>query len=106
MDILKIRAITLFFVAFLNLCLFAVLLYKSKKDKSRIWLGLTAFFSALYAFFSGATYFFWGSTITVSLIWYKTTWLGILIIPCFVIFTYYFSNNIKNLALKAILLYI
>ena len=106
MDILKIRAITLFMVAFLNLGLALVLWYGARKDKSRVWLGVTALSSSFYALFCGATYFFWGGNLFISLIWYKTTWFGILMIPAFLIFIYYFTSNTKNLALKAIIFYL
>lgn len=105
MDIIKIRGITLFVVALLNLFLVLALWYKSKKDKARIWLGYTALFSGFYAFFCGATYFFWDKGMEVSLGWYKATWLGVLLLPCFIVFTYYFTGKTKNLYLKAIVFY-
>jgi len=106
MDILKIRALTLFIVAFLNVILASVLWYNSKKDKTRLWFGLLAFFSGLYAFFCGANYFFWGSSIDLAMFWYRTTWLGILMLPCFVAFSHYFTNNTKYLKFKVAIIYI
>jgi PAS domain S-box-containing protein len=105
MDILKIRAITLFIVAIFNLTLVFILWYKLQKDKPRLWLGFSALFSGLYAFFCGATYFFWGPDLELSIFWYKTTWLGILMLPPFVIFTYYFNENTRRLKIKAAILY-
>ena len=106
MDFLIIRAISLFVITFFNFVLAAVVWYNSKKEKAKIWLGFLAFFSGLYALFCGATYFFWNYGEFVALFWYKTTWIGILILPCFVIFSYYFTNNTRYLWLKASILYV
>ncbi|MFH1643572.1 MAG: histidine kinase N-terminal 7TM domain-containing protein [bacterium] len=106
MDILKIRGISLFIVAFLNLILALLLWKKSKNDKAKIWLGVTALFSGLYAFLCGGTYFFWNPYSIVSIYWWRSTWLGILTIPSFNIFTYYFTGNTKNLKIKATVFYL
>lgn len=105
MDIVQLRGLALFIIAFLNLGLALILWYRSKDDKAKFWLGVTALFSGLYAFFCGATYFFWNQGLDVSVFWYKTTWLGVLILPCFVIFTYYFTGRIKYINLKILLIY-
>jgi signal transduction histidine kinase len=105
-NFLYLRAITLFIVAFLNFILAIILWRGSKKDDSRKWLGFTALFSCFYAFFCGATYFFWGQDMETSLFWYKTTWLGILILPCFLVFTYYFTGNIKYIRIKALIIFL
>ncbi len=106
MDILGIRAITLFATSFLNLILAFVLWYNSKKDKAKLWLGFAGFFSGLFSFFCGATYLFWGSDANISMFWYKTTWLGILMLPCFIVLGYYFIGNVKYLKIKALIMYI
>ncbi len=110
--ILKLRAVTLFLIAFLNFGLASILFYNATKDennkdnKAKLWLGFWAIASSFYAFFCGATYFFWGYNNDFSLFWYKTTWLGIFILPSYVIFSYYFTNNTKYLWLKSSVMYI
>lgn len=106
MDILKLRGISLFVVAFCLLILALIFWQKSEKNESKIWLGLAALFSALYAFFCGGTYFFWEADSMASVYWYKTTWLGVFLLPPFIIFTYYFVQNFKYLKIKAFLLYL
>jgi len=105
MDILKLRGISLFIIAFFSLILALIIWQRAEKDKVKIWLGFSAFFTALYAFFCGGTYFFWKAGTIVSIYWYRTTWLGVLVLPSFIIFTYYFIQNIKRLKIKAFLLY-
>ena len=105
MDILKLRGISLFVVAFCLLILALVIWQRAEKDKVKIWLGFSAFFTALYAFFCGGTYFFWQADSMASVYWYRTTWLGVFLLPSFIIFTYYFVQNLKYLKIKAFLLY-
>ncbi|MEK7149617.1 MAG: ATP-binding protein [Patescibacteria group bacterium] len=106
MDILKLRGISLFIVAFCSLVLALVLWQRAEKDKAKIWLGFSAFFTALYAFFCGGTYFFWNADSMASVYWYRTTWLGVFLLPSFIIFTYYFVQNLNYLKIKAFLLYL
>ena len=106
MDILKLRGIFLFIFAFCLLILALILWQRAKKDKAKFWLGLSSLFSAFYAFFCGGTYFFWEVSSIASVYWYRTTWLGVLLLPPFVIFTYYFTKNFKWLKIKAFLLYL
>ncbi|MEK7481847.1 MAG: histidine kinase N-terminal 7TM domain-containing protein, partial [Patescibacteria group bacterium] len=106
MDILKLRGISLFVVAFCLLILALIIWQRAEKDKVKIWLGFSAFFTALYAFFCGGTYFFWQADSTASVYWYRTTWLGVFILPSFIIFTYYFAQNLKYLKMKMFLLYL
>lgn len=106
MDILKLRGIFLFVIAFCLLILSLIIWQKAEKDKSKTWLGFSAFFTALYAFFCGGTYFFWNVDSMASVYWYRTTWLGVFILPSFIIFTYYFVQNLKYLKIKAFLLYL
>lgn len=106
MDILKFRGIILFIVAFLNIVLAFIVWYKNRKNKTNFWLGFSAVFSAVFTFFCGATYFFWQANSIVSIYWYRTTWLGVLMLPPFVIFTYYFTQKLNKLKLKSILLYL
>lgn len=106
MDIIRIRGISLFIVAFLNLILALFLWSKSKNDKAKLWLGVTALSSGLYAFLCGGTYYFWQPDSIVSIYWWRSTWLGILTIPSFNIFTYYFIENTKNIKTKVVLFYL
>lgn len=106
MDILKIRGISLFVVALCLLILSLIVWQKTGKDKIKFWLGLSAFFAALYSFFCGGTYFFWNSNSILSVYWYRTTWLGVFLLPPFIIFTYYFVQNLEYLKLKAFALYL
>ncbi len=106
MDILKIRGISLFVVALCLLILSLIIWQRAEKDKAKIWLGLSAFFTALYSFFCGGTYFFWDANSMASVYWYRTTWLGVFVLPPFIIFTYYFIQNLKYLKIKAFLLYL
>ncbi len=106
MDILKLRGISLFIVAFCSLILALILWQRAEKDKAKIWLGFSAFSAALYAFFCGGTYFFWNADSMASVYWYRTTWLGVFILPTFMIFTSYFVQNLKYFKIKTFLLYI
>ena len=106
MDILKLRGISLFVIAFFLLILSLIIWQRAEKDKVKVWLGFSAFFTALYAFFCGGTYFFWNADSIMSVYWYRTTWLGVLVLPSFIIFTYYFVQNFKYLKVKAFLLYL
>ena len=106
MDILKLRGISLFIIAFANLILALILWQEAKKNRANFWLALAALFSGFYAFFCGGTYFFWKSESMLSVYWYRTTWLGVLLLPPFVTFTYYFTQRIKNLKFKISLLYL
>ena len=104
MDILKLRGISLFVVAFCLLILALVIWQRAEKDKVKIWLGFSAFFTALYAFLR-RNLFFWQADSMASVYWYRTTWLGVFLLPSFIIFTYYFVQNLKYLKIKAFLLY-
>ena len=106
MDILKLRGFLLFLCTFLNLFLALSLWYKGRKNKVSFWMGFCALFSALYAFCCGGTYFFWRANSIASVYWYRSTWLGVLMLPPFVILIYYFAQKTKGLKLKAIFLYL
>ncbi len=105
MDIIKIRGIILFIIAFLNLLLALFIFSKSKNDKTKFWLGILALSSGLFAFTCGGSYFFWQEYSITSAYWWRATWLGIFIIPSLNIFTYYFTKNTKNIIIKGIILY-
>ncbi len=98
-SILAARGIVLFIIAFLNVVLAIILWHASKKDRdsAKFWLGFTAVFSGFYAFFCGGTYFFWSQS-EASIYWYRATWLGILLLPSFLMFAYYFTQKTQNLA--------
>lgn len=101
MDISQIRGIVHFAVALLNLIL-AFLLWVKGKSKTTFHLGWVAFFSAVYAF----TY--WGMFFLESnkLFWVRATWLGVLILPAYLTFVYYFIERTKYLKLKSFLWYL
>jgi len=106
MNILNLQGILLFFCAFLNLLLAFFLWKRSKRRKDIFWLSITALFSGLYAIFCGGVYFFWQPESIASVLWYRSTWLGVLMLPPFVLFTYYFVGKIKRIKLKALFLYL
>lgn len=106
MDIFDLRGIILFICAFLNLLLALFLWQRSKRRKDIFWLSITALFSGLYAFFCAGVYSFWSPDSFASVLWYRATWLGVLMIPPFVLFTYFFTENIKKIKLKALFLYL
>jgi signal transduction histidine kinase len=108
LSIIEIRGLFLFFITFLNFIL-ALVLYtnKDKPEKtSIIFLALTAFFSGLMAFFSGATYFFWESMPDFRLVWYRSTWLGVFILPNLVGFVFNFFNKTKDSSFKILSWYV
>ena len=108
MDILKLKGIILFVLAFLNLTFAFFLWRRSGKDKATFHLGLAAFFSAFYAFTCGGTNFFWGQYYPYhfQLLWTRSTWLGVLILPAYLTFVYYFTGRIKYIKLKSFLWYL
>lgn len=106
MDVLQIRGIILFICAFLNFLLALFLLLRGKNQKDIFWLSITIFCSGLYAFFAGGVYFFWKEAAFSSILWYRLTWAGVLILPSFVIFTYYFTRHLKWLKLKIAFFYL
>lgn len=110
MELTTLRGIGLFLSAFLNFFLAFVLWKKSRKNgeirKDIFHLGLVAFFSGLYAFCSGATYFFWKPDSVYSVLFYKSTWLGVLMLPSYAAFTYYFAGKLNRIKLKIFLLYL
>ncbi len=106
MELLKIRGIFLFIISFSLVILALAAWQRARGDKAKMWLGYSAFFVALYAFFCGGTYFFWKADSIASIYWYRTTWLGIFLLPPFIIFTYHFVQNIKYLKIKEFFLYV
>jgi len=105
MDILIFRGITLFICAVINL-FFAFFLWRKREDEVAFHMGWTALFSAFYAFFCGSVYFFWDIMLQYRLFWYRTTWLGVFILPAYLIFVYYFVKRTEYIKLKAFILYL
>ena len=107
MDILKLEGIILFIVAFLNLLLAFFLWGRDRKNRVILHLGFVAFFSALFAFTQGALFFFW-ETASYNLLLFisRASWFGVLILPAFVTFTYYFIGKTKNLKIISSLIYL
>ncbi len=106
MDILDLRGAVLFICAFLNFLLALSLWLRREERKDILYLSITALFSGLYAVFCGGVYFFWTPGSFASTLWYRLTWLGVLMVPPFVLFTYYFTNRIKKIKLKALFLFL
>lgn len=104
---LKLRAAGLFLCAFLNILLAFFLWSKDIKNKLYLHLGFTAFFSAVYSLACASTYFFWSenSPLFINIVFYRSTYLGVFILPSYVCFTYYFVGKTKNLKYKILLLY-
>ena len=106
MDILTLRGIGLFIIAFLNLLLVLLLWGGKQKSKEGFYLGFTALFSALYAFACGGVYFFWNPNSISYTLWYKSTWVGVFLMPSYLTFVYFFIRKTKYLAIKSFLLYL
>lgn len=103
--IIKIKAITLFIIALLNFLL-ALLIWYRGKTKATLHLGIMAFFSALYALALWGMYFFWEISPKIELLWARATWVGILMLPAFITFLYYFVEKTKHLKIKSLFLYL
>jgi hypothetical protein len=101
MDIEKIRGIILLISTLFNL-FFAFFLWIKGKTKATFHLGWTAFFSAVYAFTYGGSFFF---QVNKSF-WIRASWLGVLILPAYLTFVYYFTERTKYLKLKSFLWYL
>ena len=100
MDILQIRGIILVFCSVFNLIL-ALILWFRGRSKATFHLGWVAFFSAVYAFTYGGAWLFENK-----LFWSKATWLGVLILPAYITFVYYFTETTKHLKLKSLFWYL
>jgi len=106
MEIWEFRGIILFILTFLNLAFAFFLWRRGRKDKATFHLGLTAFFSALYTFTCGATVFFWDRSYSWQLFLGRSTWLGVLILPAYLTFVYYFTGRTRYIKLKSFLWYL
>ena len=96
MEISQIRGLILLVCSLLNLMLAFIVWSRAKGSKKAFYLGFPSFFSAVYAFAFGFFFFFdWQR-----LIFYKLTFLGVLIIPAYLAFVYVFTENTKNFRLK------
>jgi hypothetical protein len=97
MEILKLQGITFFICAFLNF-IFAFLIWRGMRgNRVRFHFGLVALFSGLYALPYGILYFFHQSlSFELQLFLFRATWIGILILPAFVTFTFYFTEIKKT----------
>lgn len=103
--IIKIKAIALFVIAFLNFLL-ALLVWYRGRTKATLHLGIMALFSGLYPLTLGMIYFTFKASSKIELFWSRTTWIGVLILPAFVTFLYYFCEEKKYLKIKSFLVYI
>ncbi|XOB46443.1 MAG: histidine kinase N-terminal 7TM domain-containing protein [Candidatus Nealsonbacteria bacterium] len=108
MEILLLRGILLVFCTFFNLVLAFLLFGKRKENKVSFHLGFVALFSALYCFtcalsdLSAKGPF----SYSIKLFWTRATWLGILILPAYFTFLYYFTRKTRHIRLKAFLWYL
>ena len=100
MDAEIIRGLILLICGLFNL-FFAFFLWIKGKTKATFHLGWTAFFSAVYAFTFVGLFFFK----TNKLFWVRATWLGVLILPAYLTFVYYFAERARYLKLKSFLWY-
>jgi hypothetical protein len=107
MEIVKLQGISFFVCGLLNL-IFTFLIWRGmRKDKARLHLGFAAFFSALYSLWMGIGYFFWSLfTQELRVLDARLDWIGIMILPAFVVFSYYFTEDLKYIKLKISILYL
>lgn len=100
MDIAQIRATILFISAFISFIFFVILLFQGK-SKTTLHLSLLALFGGVYAFIFGGSYLF-----DPKVLWVRACWLGVLIIPSYLSFLYYFTGRIRHIKLKIFLWYL
>jgi hypothetical protein len=100
MTIFELKAVIFLVIALVNF-IFAFLLWKKGKSKATFHLGLFALFAGLYAFSVGGSYFFLEKNNQLSLIFSRTSWLGLFMLPAFLTFTYYFTERARNLPIKS-----
>lgn len=103
--VIKIKAIALFVIAFLNFLL-ALLIWYRGKTKATLHLGVMAFFSGIYPLTLGMIYFTFKTSPKIELFWSRATWIGILMLPAFVTFLYYFFEEKKYLKIKSFFVYV
>lgn len=106
MDILQLKGIILFLVTLLNLVLAFFLWRRGKKDKITFHLAFVAFFSALYSLIWGLVNFFWDIPFSFWFFLNRCSWLGVLILPAYLTFVYYFTGRTKYIKLKIFLWYL
>ena len=106
MNILTLRGIGLFVVAFLNLLFFLLLWARGRKNKEAFYVSYVALFSAIYAFACGGVYFFWDPNSVSSVLWYRFTWAGVFLMPSYLTFVYYLIRDTRYLKIKSFLLYL
>ncbi len=100
MDISQVRGTIHLICAFSSLYFVFILWFKGK-SRLTFHLGLAALFSALYAFTYGGEYF-----LKDKLFWARATWLGVLILPAYITFLYYFIEKTRYLKLKSFMWYL
>jgi hypothetical protein len=107
MEILFLRGVLLILCGLFNLSLAVLLFVKKKENKAVFHLAITAVFSSLFSFIAAITNFSWNSQISYSakLLWNRATWLGVLILPAYLCFVYYFTGRTKRIRTKALFWY-
>ncbi len=103
--IIKIKVIFLAGVALLNFLL-ALLIWRRGKTKATLHLGFVAFFSALFISVLAGGYFSWGISYQMFIFFARVSWVGVLILPGFITFLYYFFQKTRYLKIKSSLLYL
>jgi hypothetical protein len=96
----KIRGIVLL-VSFVFNSIFAFFIWFKGKTKTTFHLGFVAFFSAIYALIYGITFIISGN----KLLGIRATWLGVLILPAYITFVYYFTEKTRHIKLKSFFWY-
>jgi len=75
------------------------------KTKAALHLGVMAVFSGVYAFIFGLLYFTFKTSADIETLLVRATWMGILMLPSFITFLYYFTKKTKYLVRKSFILY-
>lgn len=86
MSVFELKAVVFLGIAVVNF-IFALFLWKKGKTKATLHLGFFALFSSIFALSHGGAYYFWGRDDFLSLVFTRTTWSGILMLPAFLTFT-------------------
>lgn len=107
METLFLRGALLILCALFNLSLAVLLFVKKRENRAAFHLAITAIFSAIFSFIAAVTNFSWSDQVSYSakLFWNRATWLGVLILPAYLCFVYYFTGRTKRIRAKALFWY-
>jgi len=106
MKILVLKGTILIILTLLNL-FFAFFLWRKRTHMAVFHLSIMAFCSALYSFACGGVNLFWDQRYPYNfqIFWHKFTWVGVLILPAYLNFIYYFTGKTKHIKLKSFFWY-